>query len=214
MGIRFECPNGHQLHVKAFLAGERGICPECDVRFIVPAESGGRAPVVEEVALEEVAAPPEVATSATAAPPVPEAELPLPEAHLSLPDVWYVRSTGGEQYGPADTETMRGWAAEGRVLHDSWVWRTGWPDWKRGVEALALLNAPITDFPNIEAPPPAVTPQTDLTAPSDAAPIDVAAPNLRRTSRSRHRDRAKKITMALSALVVVLLLVLLLVLSR
>ena len=159
--------------------------------------------------VEEVAAPPETATSATAAPPLPEAELPLPEAHLSLPDVWYVRSAGGSQYGPADTETMRGWAAEGRVLHDSWVWRTGWPDWKRGGEALALLNAPITDLPNTDAPTPAVTSQTDPTA-----PIDVAAPKLRRTSRSRRRDRAKTITMALSALVVLLLLVLLLVLSR
>ncbi|MCH8839999.1 MAG: DUF4339 domain-containing protein [Planctomycetes bacterium] len=204
MGIRFECPNGHRLHVKAFLAGERGICPECDVRFIVPAESGGRAPVVEEVAVEEVAAPPETATSATAAPPLPEAELFLPEADLSLPDVWYVRTAGGSQYGPADTETMRGWVAEGRVLHDSWVWRTGWPDWKRGVEALALLNVPIEG-----AAAPAITLQTDPTA-----PIDVAAPKLRRTRRSRRRDRAKTITMALSALVLLLLVALVLVLSR
>ena len=198
MGIRFECPNGHRLHVKAFLAGERGICPECDVRFIVPAESGGRVSAVEEVAVEEVAAPPEIATSATAAPPLPEAELALPEADLSLPDVWYVRSASGSQYGPADTETMRGWAAEGRVLHDSWVWRTGWPDWKRGVEALALLNAPIED----------------AAASIPTAPIDVAAPKLRRTRRSRRRDRAKTITIALSALVCLLLLALVLVLSR
>jgi len=39
MGVRFECPNGHKLHVKAHLAGERGICPHCDSRFIVPAAS-------------------------------------------------------------------------------------------------------------------------------------------------------------------------------
>jgi len=153
---------------------------------------------LEEVALEEVAAPPETATSATAAPPLPETELPLPEAHLSLPDVWYVRSAGGSQFGPADTETMRGWAVEGRVLHDSWVWRTGWPDWKRGVEALALLNVPIED--------------AAISIPT--APIDVAAPKLRRTRRSRRRDRAKTITIALSALVCLLLLALVLVLSR
>ncbi len=169
---------------------------------------------LEEVALEEVAAPPETATSATAAPPLPETELPLPEAHLSLPDVWYVRSAGGSQFGPADTETMRGWAVEGRVLHDSWVWRTGWPDWKRGVEALALLNAPIAAPPNTDAPTAAVTPRIDSTAPSDAAPIDVAAPNLHGTRRSRRRDRAKTITIALSALVCLLLLALVLVLSR
>ena len=209
MGIRFECPNGHRLHVKAFLAGERGICPECDARFIVPAQSGGQATPMEEAAtVEEVEAPPEVVTPPTAAPPLPEAAPPLPEAHLSLPDVWYVRSAGGSQYGPADTEAIRGWAVEGRVTHDSWVWRTGWPNWKRGVEALALLNAPITDLPNTDAPTPIPT------APIPTAPIDVAAPKLRRTRRSSRRDRAKKVTIALSALVFLLFAALMFVLSR
>lgn len=76
MGIRFECPQGHRLHVKAFLAGERGICPECDARFIVPAESGGRAS-----ALEEVAASPEIATSPTAA----TASIPTTPIDLAAP---------------------------------------------------------------------------------------------------------------------------------
>ena len=39
MGIRFYCPNGHKLNVKAFLAGKRGICPHCDARFDIPHES-------------------------------------------------------------------------------------------------------------------------------------------------------------------------------
>lgn len=39
MGIRFLCPAGHALHVKDFLAGRRGICPQCGKRFIVPASS-------------------------------------------------------------------------------------------------------------------------------------------------------------------------------
>ena len=39
MGIRFYCPNGHKLNVKAFLAGKRGICPHCDARFDIPFES-------------------------------------------------------------------------------------------------------------------------------------------------------------------------------
>ena len=47
MGVRFECPNGHKLHVKAELAGRRGICPECQVRFVVPHDSGGRAEIAE-----------------------------------------------------------------------------------------------------------------------------------------------------------------------
>jgi hypothetical protein len=36
MGIRFSCPNGHKLNVKTFLAGKRGVCPQCGARFIIP----------------------------------------------------------------------------------------------------------------------------------------------------------------------------------
>ncbi len=39
MGIRFYCPNGHNLNVKTFLAGKRGICPTCGERFEIPLES-------------------------------------------------------------------------------------------------------------------------------------------------------------------------------
>ena len=54
MGVRFECPQGHKLHVKAHLAGQRGICPQCGVRFVVPSFSGGR---VASVAAGEAAGP-------------------------------------------------------------------------------------------------------------------------------------------------------------
>ncbi len=39
MGIRFLCPHGHKLNVKAFQAGRRGICPFCGARFQIPLES-------------------------------------------------------------------------------------------------------------------------------------------------------------------------------
>jgi hypothetical protein len=39
MGIRFSCPNGHRLNVKEFLAGKRGICPQCGSKFVIPAAS-------------------------------------------------------------------------------------------------------------------------------------------------------------------------------
>jgi hypothetical protein len=40
MGIRLTCPNGHKLHVKAFLAGKRGICPHCGISFLIPLDHG------------------------------------------------------------------------------------------------------------------------------------------------------------------------------
>ena len=39
MGIRLQCPNGHKVHVKAFLAGKRGVCPQCGARFDIPLDA-------------------------------------------------------------------------------------------------------------------------------------------------------------------------------
>lgn len=39
MGIRFFCPNGHRVHVKAALAGKKGFCPDCGERVRIPHES-------------------------------------------------------------------------------------------------------------------------------------------------------------------------------
>lgn len=43
--------------------------------------------------------------------------------------VWYVRPPTGGQFGPANTEILRNWLAEGRVSTDTLVWREGWRDW-------------------------------------------------------------------------------------
>jgi len=39
MGIRFYCPNGHKLNVKAFQAGRKGICPYCGAKIQIPTHS-------------------------------------------------------------------------------------------------------------------------------------------------------------------------------
>ena len=59
MGIRFYCPNGHKLNVKSFLAGKRGICPHCGIKFEIPQQSVavGKIPTaVPEAPLAEGAA--------------------------------------------------------------------------------------------------------------------------------------------------------------
>jgi hypothetical protein len=48
MGIRITCPHcSKQLNVKSFLAGKRGVCPDCKNKFDIPA--GGRDNVIIEV---------------------------------------------------------------------------------------------------------------------------------------------------------------------
>jgi hypothetical protein len=39
MGIVAYCPNRHRVKVKEDLAGRKGICPTCGVRFRIPLES-------------------------------------------------------------------------------------------------------------------------------------------------------------------------------
>jgi hypothetical protein len=152
MGIKFHCPNGHKLNVKAFLAGKRGICPKCGTKMLIPtaSEPGLVDSDVEETdpsqattksngsAVPAAAAPSAPAVSAApagAAPPA--ANDPIAEAPAAI---WYVRPPTGGQYGPARGDIMRKWISEGRVSSDSLVWREGWTDWQNAGKLFPTLN--------------------------------------------------------------------------
>jgi len=202
MGIRFLCPNGHKLNVKAFLAGKRGICPDCDAKFLVPGQSGELALPVEAVVEAPIpkstaATTPKATTSVMPPPVVPNETLP-PAIDQSLPDTWYVRPVSGEQYGPANTELMQSWVAEGRVAEDSWVWRTGWDNWKVAREIFDLLKATPTATPKV---------QIDQHQAEESF-----SPKLRKPKPNSRKERARRITVALGTLVLVLAGVLMLVL--
>lgn len=208
MGVRFECPNGHRLNVKAFLAGKRGICPHCDAKFIVPAESGGRAMAVDDG--DRVEGPVRGAAAAKAATPMAQQVSNVPVAgEQSLPVAWYVRSATGEQFGPANSELMQSWVDSGRVPEDSWVWRTGWENWKIGSEALADFLGPpsimLADVASENSVEPAMKIQ-------EHAPVESFSARYRSPNHGSRRDRAQKATFVLGALVLLLTLALVLVL--
>src|SRR5207253_11492968 len=142
MGIKFYCPNGHRLNVKAFLAGKKGVCPKCGTKVRIPtasepglvdsdveeteathegpAKSNGSGAVASPVL---AAAPKAPAVSAAAAPShaghaEAAADDPIAEAPSAI---WYVRPPTGGQYGPARGDIMRKWISEGRVSSDSLV---------------------------------------------------------------------------------------------
>lgn len=124
MGIRFNCSNGHKIHVKAFLAGKRGICPECGVTVQIP-----------------IVDPATVATnSAPSAPPKADRSPPPVRSDLRDEVEWYVRIPGGEQFGPASSDEFRDWVEQGRVGTDCMVWRQGWKDWKSWDTARPLVQ--------------------------------------------------------------------------
>jgi hypothetical protein len=175
MGIKFHCPNGHKLNVKAFLAGKKGVCPKCGTRVRIPLSS--------EPELESDVQEPETSAVsksngsggvAAAVRPAPAVAV-APAAHLATVTpgdpideapsaIWYVRPPTGGQYGPARGDIMRQWISEGRVSSDSLVWREGWTDWQTAGKLFPALDSPGAAAPPSPAPSPAptvpVTPRT------------------------------------------------------
>ena len=204
MGIRFACPNGHRLNVKSYLAGKRGICPHCGIRFDIPLESWpdfenrDKGPNAAAEVQTANPAPPAGyigpalparthSTSATPRPTestagdqtanqshahqMPPAELSvgvppaepfdakLPTSQPSTFDAasttnganslmagaqeWFVQTTVGNRYGPADDQTMREWIAEGRVAPDNLVHQRGWPTWKTAASGRRWRSNPL-----------------------------------------------------------------------
>lgn len=238
MGIRFLCPNGHKLNVKGYLAGKRGICPQCDAKFLVPSVSGGMA--IEADEKEEVESTPSVAkkveaplaaeaqstklpaVSAAMPPPAPSSPPPAPSVADEPAVLWYVRMASGEQFGPADTEVMQGWVAEGRVPADSWAWRTGWADWKSGREAVDFLSEPTTSaaaqptsLPVAITSEPTAMPAVPVNDIATDATAEKTSATVRYQLSKRNREaRARTVTFALGGLVVLLIAVLIFVLMR
>jgi len=187
MGVRFQCPAGHELHVKAHLAGKRAICPQCGAKFIVPNFSGGR---VSEVA--DAPAMPANDAGAIAA--------------------WYVRPPSGGQFGPVDDEVFEQWVAEGRVTPDSWVWRSGWPQWKSGREALAGRQVGSVAIETFDSGA-----ELDDMAPARRTLVEAPAPKpgeAMSMARRRRQQLNHQLTLILGMVALVLVITLAVVLSR
>lgn len=145
MGIRFFCANGHKIHVKEFLAGKRGICPECGVKVDIPDKPGGRKQTKSAVSGANDA----------------RAESPG--------DRWFVRIASGEQFGPASRTVLSTWIREGRVTEDCLVWCESWDQWKPAAEVLpatreapaAAASVPPSESPIRESPQAPSVPQIE-----------------------------------------------------
>jgi hypothetical protein len=184
MGIKFLCPNGHKLHVKAFLSGKKAICPKCGARVTVPGEvspvsttagdgsqqdsgqPGGAGDVLgDDLTISEGGSvilstdlgvdPAQTAVGVRTSAPSTHATSTHADAIDEAPSaVWYVRPATGGQFGPASGEIMRSWINEGRVGASSLVWRAGWPEWRSAVVTFPQLGPIMT--PGIAIPGAAI----------------------------------------------------------
>jgi hypothetical protein len=88
MGIRFNCPNGHKLNVKEFLAGKRGVCPQCGAKFVIPMPAEvatTELPQPVGIGLSqsvEIAVSPAPSHQVASAPPSPSVIIPVTEIEL------------------------------------------------------------------------------------------------------------------------------------
>jgi hypothetical protein len=113
------------------------------------------------------------------------------------------------------------WIAEGRVQADSWVWRTGWPEWKPGAEALPLVAPTQARFPaasNLSSATPVVVDPTTAPSPSpaiDAGPShhESSLAEARRAELKRRKQRVQSISILLGVLALVMAAILAIVLS-
>jgi hypothetical protein len=171
--------------------------------------SGGQATaIVAEVASQpepivQSQTPSEAASeSIIISPPTPLSVPPSPqEEQEPPPDVWYVRPAKGDvQYGPASLEMMQAWIAEERVAPDSWIWKTGWGQWKFGIEVFEELKSSTPHLARIPATNNA-PPSINLEGHNSDNSI---AKKLRRKSPRSRQQRAQRITVVLGALVLLL----------
>ncbi|MBQ1456356.1 MAG: DUF4339 domain-containing protein [Thermoguttaceae bacterium] len=156
MGIRFYCPQGHKLNVKAELAGKTGFCPECGARVQIPLQSTRESshkhhPSSDPQPQEPAAAadPPALADEAPAVvpPPVsPPVQVPPADAPAAE---WYLNSGEQQNYGPVSEEVIADWVKERRIGPTMLLWRQGWESWREAR----------TVFPEIDAMFPPAAPK-------------------------------------------------------
>lgn len=91
MGIRFHCHMcNHSLHVKDFLAGKRGKCPNCNGSFRIPKGGDGYSLSIDELAKSDSAIVsairPKTPSSTKPAHPEPKAPQPTPAIQATQPN--------------------------------------------------------------------------------------------------------------------------------
>lgn len=199
MGIKFLCHHcENPMHVKDFLAGKRGKCPQCggsiripangeDYSLPIAAESKATESLVEQVAsvqtVTQAAAanapskdtPTKAATteaSATnSAAPAAKSTAAIPDVISEAPNAaWYVRPPSGGQYGPAIGTVFWDWLNEKRVGESSLVWREGWGTWQTAKDVFPDFFRALnaTSLPKVVQPPPEPAPVA--TAPITSTP--------------------------------------------
>lgn len=220
MGIKCFCPHGHPLNVKSHLAGKRGVCPTCGVKFQIPEATVPSVPQNSATDPEEsVFEPPEFAELKADLPSVNSPDGVRVSGDLAAGDnspsakrlspgsgtkaaIWYVKTRDG-QYGPTDEAAVREWVDGGRIVLGNWVWRDGWEQWRAAESVFSQLLPPTVNG----SPTPTASPRVDTQITKDGSlPLGRAA------LRQRQGAKRRRILVICLSIVSVILLAALLIL--
>ncbi|MEC7564555.1 MAG: hypothetical protein VX738_02630 [Planctomycetota bacterium] len=121
MGIRFICPScDNKLNVKSYLAGKRGICPDCRTRIRIPEQDPSDSKSYQVAKLAE---------------DKPRVPLTVERCLAEKPDLnWYLRPETGGEFGPATNEVLGSWISENRVGSNTQLRREDWITWKTATD--------------------------------------------------------------------------------
>lgn len=178
MGIRFYCPQGHKLNVKAELAGKTGYCPKCGARVQIPLQSTRESSHKRNSSSQSsdpvLPSSPDEADENCAVTPPPVTQVveePLAETQQAE---WYLNVGNQQNYGPVSKSVVIGWIKERRIGPTMLLWRQGWESWREAR----------TVFPELEAMfspvPPSVVPQV----PGNDTITDVNVPESNRLANN------------------------------
>lgn len=195
MGIKFLCHHcENPMHVKDFLAGKRGKCPQCSGSIRIPgngeeyslpilADAKSVESPTDEIAASQPVSQPVAASaqpkntptkSATNEPQtttipgsVTKQSAAVPEVISEAPNAaWYVRPPSGGQYGPAIGTVFWDWLNEKRVGESSLVWREGWGTWQTAKDVFPDFFRAVSApaVPKVVQPPPEPAPVAAVSA--------------------------------------------------
>lgn len=220
MGIRFYCPNGHKLNVKAEQAGKTGFCPKCGVKVQIPLESTRTSHHHHENSGEQ----PEVQTAVKSSELQPEAQpapaeptpssVPAPEIKLAE-EGWHIQGGDGKDYGPVSLATIRSWIAEHRVCASTLVWIPGWSEWRTAESVFSEFQG--SSLPPVQPAPGVPNEQQNEIDALRQATRGTESKTIERKKLERKKQRARRdlfIVIGLTAAIVVLLGVLIFLLRK
>lgn len=156
MGIRFICPNcDNKLNVKAYLAGKRGICPQCNARIRIPVDSD-----VDGQAADFAGDKPRIAKGIAA----------CVDERPNLK--WYVRPADGGEFGPASGSMLQSWIKEKRIDHRTQLRRDDWLNWQPAANIFTEFQPHTSSTSTVPRKENRVAKQTEVSGESSVAVLE------------------------------------------